>query len=110
MSRASGSKATHKHKTQVVHLLMCSKHFWQDFRVCRRRVPPAFTSRELEVGPLLVAPSLVRGLQPNGRRDNVDGPVAHDQPSVLRFQEHDDTATFGPHAAVGLSARGPTMA
>ena len=77
------------------------------FRVCRRRVPPAFTSRELEGEPLLVAPSLVRGLQPNGRRDNVDGPVANDQPLVLRFQEHDETATFGPHAAVGLSAGAP---
>ena len=29
-------------------------------------------------------PSLVRGLQPDGRRDDVDGPVAHDQPVVLR--------------------------
>ena len=49
-------------------------------------------------------PSLVRGLQPNDRRDDVDGPVAHDQLSVLRFWEHDETATFGPHAAVGLTA------
>ena len=38
-----------------------------------------------------------------GRRDDVDGPVAHNQPLVLRCWEHDKTATFGPHAAVRIS-------
>ena len=46
-------------------------------------VPPACTSRELEVEPLFVVLSLVRGLQPNRRKDDVDGPMAHNEPLVL---------------------------
>ena len=54
--------------------------------------------------PLLAVPSLVRGLQPNGRKDDVDGRVAHDQPLVLRFRKHDEPSTFKPQAAMELSA------
>ena len=45
--------------------------------VGKRHVPPAFSARKLEVEPLVVVPSLVRGLQPNGRRVDVDGPMTH---------------------------------
>ena len=56
--------------TPVVHVLVCSKHFCRDFESAgRRRVPPALSASKLEVEPLLVIPGLVRGLQPNGRRD-----------------------------------------
>ena len=55
-------------------------------------------------------PSLVRGLQPNGRRDEVDGPVAHNQPLVLRFWEHDKTPFFRAKCRRGALRRGPTMA
>ena len=42
------------------------------FRVCRRCVRPALAARKLEVDPLLAVPSLVRGLQSNGRPDDID--------------------------------------
>ena len=63
------------------------------FPVCRRRVPPAFTSHKMKVEPSFVVLSLVRGLQPDGRRDDVGGPV-HDQPLDLRFREHNENAAF----------------
>ena len=73
-SGAGGSRVPQKHKThdagrscvgvQLTLLPGC--------RVCRRRVPPAFAARKLDVEPWLDMPSLVRGLQPNGRRDGID--------------------------------------
>ena len=81
-SSARGSGATWKHKANDAgrSFVGVQQTLLRGFRVGRRRVPPAFTSRKLEVEPLLVVPSLVLGLQPNGRKDDVDGPVAHDQP------------------------------
>ena len=53
---------------------------------------------------MLVVPSLVRGLQTNGRKEDVDGQMAHNEPLVLGL---DKPAAVGPHAAVGLSAGTP---
>ena len=101
-SSAGGSRATQKHKTHDAgrSCFGVQQTLLPGFRVCRRRVPPAFAAGKLEVEPLLVMPGLVRGLQPNCRRDDVDGPV-------LRFWEHNKTATFGPHAAVRNTRSGP---
>ena len=73
-------------------------------RVCWRRVPTWLASRTLEVEPVFEMPGLVGGPQPDARRDHVDGPVAHYQPLVLRFWEHDKTATFGQRATMELTA------
>ena len=78
-------------------MLVCCKHFCRDFESAG------------DASLLRLRPANLRWShcsQPNGRRDDVDGPVAHNQPLVLRCWEHDKTATFGPHAAVRLSAAG----
>ena len=66
------AKSASKCPTPVVHALVCSEHFCRDFESSGDASPPAFTSRTLEVEPLLPVPSLQRGLQTNGRRDDVD--------------------------------------
>ena len=50
--------------------------------------------------PLLVVPRLSVGLE---TKVGVKGPVQHDKPLVLRFVQHDETATLkpeGPHSSV----------
>ena len=76
-------------------------------RVYGRRVPPPFASLVFEVEPLLEMPGLIRCPQPTVRRDDVDGPVAHNQPLALRFWEHDKTGASGPRAVMELTAGGP---
>ena len=90
--RAQRRVTSTRRTTPVVHLV-CSKHFCWDFESARR-VPPALASRTLEVEALLVVPSLVRGLQADRRRDDVNGLVAHNQPLVFAISG-DETATFG---------------
>ena len=70
---------TQKHKTYDAGLscVGAQEALLPGFRVFRRRVPPAFAALKLEVELTLAMPSLVCGLQPNGRKDDVDGPVAH---------------------------------
>ena len=72
----------------------------------RRRVPSAFAAGEFEVHPLLVVPGLVRGLQADGGRDNVERTMTHDEPLVLRRQRN-ESATLWPLFAVGVAARAP---
>ena len=112
-SSAGGSRATQKHKTHDAcrSCFGVQRTLLAGFRACWTRIPPAFTSRKLEVGPSLVVASLVRGLQPNGRRDDVDGPVAHGQTLFfLRFREHDEIATFKATSSFGALRWGPKMA
>ena len=56
-------------------------------RVWRRCVLSSFASRILEVEPLLVLPGLVRGPQPNVRRDHVVAPVTQNQPWSFRSRQ-----------------------
>ena len=67
-------------------------------------MPPPFAACRLVVQPLFVMPGLVGGPQPNVRRDHVDGPVAHNQPLVLRFGQKNKPAALGPRAAMRLTA------
>ena len=106
-SSADGSRATQKHKTHDAGRSLVGvqqANTSGGISSLPEHVLPACTSRKLEVEPLFVVPSLVRGLQPNGRKDDVDGPVAHNEPLVLGL---DKPAAVEAHAAVGLSAGNP---
>ena len=79
-SRADGSRATQKHKTHDAGRSFVGAQQANTsggISSLPENVPPACTSRDLEVDPLLIVPSLVGGLQPNRRKDDVDGPMAH---------------------------------
>ena len=39
-------------------------------------------------------PGLIRGTQPDARRDNVDGPVAQEKPLVLRIRQDNEPAAL----------------
>ena len=93
--------------TPVVHALGVQLTLLRRFRVCRRRDSPALAARKLEVEPLLVVPSLVRCLQSNGCRDDVDGPVAHNEPLFFDSGVMTKPKHSGHNAAVGLSAGAP---
>ena len=51
---------------------------------------------------LLTLPGLVCGLQADGGGDSVEGAVAHDEPLIWGFQQHDETATLWPLCPWGL--------
>ena len=57
-------------------------------RVGSRRVPSLFASRILEVEPLLVMPSLVRGPQSTVRGDHVGGQRARSIRATSRREAH----------------------
>ena len=61
-------------------------------RVGRECVPSAFAASEFEVHPLLVVPGLVRGHQADGSRNNVEGTVTNDEPLILGFRLHNESA------------------
>ena len=56
---------------------------------------------------MLAVAGLIRGSQPNARRDDVDGPVTQEKPLFLRFEQDNEPAAFWPRAAVELGARVP---
>ena len=57
--------------------------------------------------PLLVAPSLVSGLETKVGRVDVERAVPHDEPPVLRLRQLDETATLRPLVTMGLTAGTP---
>ena len=65
---------TQKHKTHDAGRLHVGvqHNLLSRLRVCRGYVSSALAPRKLEVDPLLIVPGLVRGLQPNGRPDDID--------------------------------------
>ena len=103
-SSADGSRATQKHKTHDASrsFVGVQQTLLAAFRVCRSTSLLRVCPENLRWSH--VVPSLVRGLQPNRRKDDVDGPMAQNEPLVLGL---DKPAAVGPHAAVGRSARAP---
>ena len=78
-----------RHSTLVVHLLVCSTIFFQDFdAVCAPQVWGVAIARSVRFG----------------LRDVV-GPVVNNQPLALRVWEHNEATAIRPRAAVRLADR-----
>ena len=77
-----GSRMTQKHKTHDAdRLLVGAQHnLLSGLGVCKRNVTSALAPSKLEVKPLLKVPGLVRHLQADGRRDDIDRAMTHEKP------------------------------
>ena len=93
--------------TQVVPVLVCSRHFCRDFesagdasllrlRTANLRWSHGSTCQVWSV----IFNTMVAGT-------TMIDPVAHDQPLGLRYWEHDETATIRPLTTAGLAAGTP---
>ena len=68
-------------------------------------IPSALAASEFEVRPMLAVPGLVRGLQADGSRDNVERAVPHNEPLAVSFRQQDEAAALQPLVAIGLAAK-----
>ena len=98
-----------KHKTHDAcrSLVSVRDNLLSGCRVCWGHVTSALAPRKLKVEPLLVVPRLVRGLQPTGRRDDIDRAMTHQTPLTLCLGQDNEPAAFRPRATMGLTDGAP---
>ena len=61
------------------------------------------------MSPLQIVPGLVSHLQADGRRDHVNGTMAHEMPLTLRLRQDNEPATLRPRTTAGLTAVTPQL-